>query len=739
VAGFAYILADGFFSDNWQWLTAGGIVVVCLVLFGFKDLLRFSFRRAWAMSGVCFAESIRKRVLLIAPLAIAGVVVMTQFERAMDEQDALRQTVKYCLFATGMVVVLTSVILACTSIPKEIETKVIYTVVTKPATRLELVLGKIIGFSRVSLTMVLIMGAFTWVYLRVRSVEKQSQIAVRLRDGSVGDAERERLNAYQSAGLLVGRELWDPDVLQVYGKRPDPAHYNFHVVEGSGAQDVLARFDIDGPFGKRTQLYGPEPDSHDTNDWAHQGIGENGLMIEIDVTTKRTGPPNDQPMTMPSYVQGPVLPQTTPRKILPPFVSIDVLDENHYTFISDNIIGATDVPMMLSNIRKFFSTNNPSSVPAALGATQIRLTDPDPNDASGVQHAYAWLPPEAAASLFRHPAIYIRFSGVSGNVDYQVGEQPVHIYIPATDSLLPPQAIEVAPAPAPDGGKEFLIFRGKQGTRLDQQFDGGPGDSAVAVFTFFHAPPSTADPTQTPFQLIPNVDTDYAQWQEGEDNPTTLDIEAIDLNTMKSVATTKTEVENARPAYFTLPSAALAGGHYDVLVRCENSGHTIGLLPTSLELITATEPFETNLFKSLLVIWMMSVLVIALAVFCSTFLSWPIAIVLTVVLLVGRWGVIELAEDNAPGLGRQIVNDFRFSDEAVSTVVSTGVDALSKALNTIAAFLPDLTQFQSIEFVSKGNSMPTSALIDALLVLAGFGLPATALAYLIMKNKEVAP
>ena len=203
------ILADGsWISNNWGWLIAAGVVVLGLGIFGPADTRRFSFKRTWAISSVCFAESIRKRILWITPLAIVGVIGITQFQRAFDEQDAVRQSVKICLFATGLVVVLTTIILACTNIPKEIESRVVYTVMTKPVTRLELVLGKVIGFSRVALAMVLIMGVFTWIYMRITSVQKQQQIAYRLNEGDISDTERARLGEYQKTGLLTARSFW---------------------------------------------------------------------------------------------------------------------------------------------------------------------------------------------------------------------------------------------------------------------------------------------------------------------------------------------------------------------------------------------------------------------------------------------------------------------------------------------------------------------------------------------------
>ena len=135
----------------------------------------------------------------------------------------------------------------------------------------------------------------------------------------------------------------------------------------------------------------------------------------------------------------------------------------------------------------------------------------------------------------------------------------------------------------------------------------------------------------------------------------------------------------------------------------------------------------------------MSILVIVLAVFCSTFLSWPIAIVLTVLLLLGHWGVNQVADSSGPGLGRQIVNDFKFTDVALSNVVSTGVDKLSQALNLVSKVLPDTSKFDAIEDIEQGVSVSSDRLLEALAVMAGFGAPALVIAYIILRGKEVAP
>src|SRR5687768_90951 len=167
------------------WFAFFAIILIGLVLFGMRDLVRFSWTRVWAISGVCFDESIRRRVLWITPLAILGVIIVSQLQHPADHQDAIFQTTKFCIFATGTLLVITTIILACTNLPKEIDNRVIYTIVTKPTTRLEIVLGKILGFARVSAAILLIMGVFSLGYLKVRSMTLERDIRQRLSAGLV--------------------------------------------------------------------------------------------------------------------------------------------------------------------------------------------------------------------------------------------------------------------------------------------------------------------------------------------------------------------------------------------------------------------------------------------------------------------------------------------------------------------------------------------------------------------------
>jgi ABC-type transport system involved in multi-copper enzyme maturation permease subunit len=731
----APLAAGNWFADDWGWLTVALIVIFGLLIAGAGDVRRFSPRRVWAISGVCFDESIRKRILWITPLAIVGVVGITQFQRALDEQDAVRQSLKICLFATGVVVMLSSIILACTNLPKEIESRVIYTVVTKPVTRLEIILGKVIGFARVSFAIVAIMGLFTWGYMRFSAHQRAHQIAYRLQEGDVSDSERARLAEYQQTGLLTARSFWAPDALGMYGAPPDP-HASVRVISNEGDQDFVVGYGVD-----RTVFFGPPSDN--LEDWAHQGIGERGLVIRVVLNTQRTGPAKDQPQA--TQTLGPIFQKAPPPSHLaPPGIAIQLVDENYNDlFAPSMMVGGSSAGELVKNMVSYLKS---TKIDPAHNAGSSRLSEPlKLPDGSTGQYVYAWLPPQSALGLFNHLEFHVRVVGGSANVDYLVGPHPVDCFIPEIKpgeiDIDGPGATKINPLPAPDGGDEWLAFRGRMGTHYDQEMGGGAdAPRATAMYSFRNAPQPILVDGQIPFQMDVRVDRTNSDVQSGNEDATKLVVQVIDDATKKVTRLAQPVLLESRlPAFFSIPADAVTTGDYDIILHCQNSAQTIGLMPASLLLVTNNQYFELNLLKSLSIIWMMSILVIIIAVLCSTFLSWPIAVVLTVLLLLGHWGVDQLADTTGPGLGRQIVNDFKMTDVPLAKVVSTGVDTLSRTLGYISRVLPDTTRFDAIEDIEQGVSISSGKLLEALTVLGGFGVPAIVLAYIVFRNKEVAP
>ncbi len=695
-----------------------GIIVAAGLIGGMGDIARWDFKRIWAISGVCYAESIRRRILLITPLAILGIIIVSQLQRPLDEQDAIRQTIKISLFATGLLVAVTTIILACTNLPREIENRVIYTIVTKPTTRLEIVIGKVIGFAKISLTILIIMGLFSYGYLKLRSWNMQRSISARLEAKEVPAVSLATMEYYRDEGLLNAKTLQDPSGMQIYAHVPqagESRRYMFGSMEGS----FLAPFDVTPAM--LTPAGGTNVGEFGMFVVVHLGYIKHGASTQPAVVAK---PVATGPATVPYY--GPFIMSPEQRAAIMgtnkaagiPTVSLEVMDNNQ------NTIGAiTPFP---PTIKTFELTTGPDSMMELQGlidakyATKlsgrvyVRVTAMTPGVEYYVDPAVA--PPVVLGLIER---------GSGGNG----GQETVRPIPPAMDAQHPSTA-------------EEPIFQTKMGT-FGQQVRGGNDLAPTAIYRFRNASVNSVENNEAPFELRASVERsgldDSAAAQAVSDQPTRVGVRIKNLATGQLSAETIVQPESYRTTLFTMPAAALEGGNFDVQIRCLTTGDFLGLQDKSLALITSREPFAWNLAKSMLILWLMTILVTSIAIFASTFLSWPIAVVLTLVILLGHWGVGQLGDATAPGVGSQAVSDFGVKNPAKAEALRATVERLSSFLNFISTIMPDISKFPAVEDIERGIAIPAIKLEEAAGVALGFGLPLVLLSYLILKNKEVAP
>ena len=662
-------------AGNLSWIVGGLIVVIGLFVVGFKDVIRFRFRRVWAISGVCFDESIRRRILWITPLAILGVIVISQLQKPNDEQDAIRQTTKFCLFATGFVVTISTVILACTNLPREIENRVIYTVVTKPTTRLEIVLGKILGFARVSAAILIIMGLFTYGYLSLRAYSLTQAIHDRLAIvGAVDPISRPTLEHYE-AGLLNANTLAASQGFGIYARVPPMGAGRRYFDEGT----ALVPFVL------------PQ-DTAIVSDSSGKPSDQPAMLIRGRVGFERMPPaasaaPSAAPSTQP---------------LPPPQVVVQIFDSNYNSIVTTEINGGKPIDLTSADGTTF-------QVPVAASALN---------------------------TLSKQPYFYVAFLGGTGNVQYWLDTQPAQLIVPVGSK---PDFQTVDPTNPTDPTKPAqLVFVGRQG--LDgQQVRGDTASRApVAVFPFENVSVDEGSTRPLPFELRMSIEKGDSENTDVE-TPTRVALAVRNQKTGQIVDAGELTPESNRPAYGELPAAAVAGANFDIIIRCLSPQRWLGAKADSIAVVEAENSFGFNLVKSLFIIWLLTVLVISIAIFCSTFLSWPIAIVLTLLILLSHWGLQQLGDAAEAGLGRQFVQDFNVRDPAQAQAISATVEQLNKFLKAVSTVLPDIDRFSATEDIERGISIPPEKLWDALVAMIAFGLPLSVLAYVFLKNKEVAP
>ena len=648
-----------FISNNADWAFAALIVILGLFVYGLPDLLRTRFGRIWAISGVCFRDAIRRRVLWITPLAMLGILLVGQFQRPVDQQDAIRLTIKVCLFTTGMVVTIIALITAATNLPREIENRVVFTIVTKPVTRLEIVLGKIVGFARVSAAMLLVMGAFSLVYLHSKAWWLGRQINDDLQSARLEPTQRVWLTHYQEQGLLQSRTVEQADSLMQYA-RPPVGNEAGGWILGQG-QDAVAQV----PLAANALVSKAAPDSPG---------GSVGLQVVLHVGFEP--------------IKTDFVAKTEAEQ---PHVAVQFLDPNSgIVLLSADQLGR---------------------------GAQAVLTDP-----TGDTPVVIAIPPEKAITLATASSADVQLLCGSASYLYHVRPDAVALAVPDA-----PGVFRSLPATQ-------LFLRGSTGRSGQQLGATSRGVSPVAVYAYRDAATPTAKNGQVPFEL--NVNVERGGDSEDEANGT-VEVRAYDRKGSKLSPPTTVFPESRRTVFFDLPAEYVSGGDFDLQLTNRASGHTLGLSRVSVQMVSAQGYFGLNLLKALLVLWLLAILTATVAFWCSTFLSWPIAVVLTVLLVLGHWAVSNV--DLGSGIGAQVATDFFPNNAMASKLTNTSVEQLSHVLTLLASVLPDITSFGVSEQLEQGVTLSLAELAGPLKVLVVFGLPLVTVAYVFLRNKEVAP
>ncbi|MFO0938987.1 MAG: hypothetical protein U0798_20995 [Gemmataceae bacterium] len=139
----------------------------------FRACLKLSFRRIYAVAKLCFLEALRNRLFFIFLISLIPYLIPTKwFNNAIKPEDELRSivTVPY-MFMQGLSLA-TALLLSAFSIPNDIKRQTIYTIVTKPVQRLEIVLGRFCGYMFVMTLGLLFMVLAAIVFIRSSTIDK---------------------------------------------------------------------------------------------------------------------------------------------------------------------------------------------------------------------------------------------------------------------------------------------------------------------------------------------------------------------------------------------------------------------------------------------------------------------------------------------------------------------------------------------------------------------------------------
>ena len=700
-------------------ILGAALVVLGLGVYGFKDLVRFSPGRTWAVGGVVFRESIRRRVWLIPPLAMLAVLLLRQLQNPADEADAVRQTLTYCLFASGLVVVAVTLILACTNLPREIDSRVIFTIVTKPLTRLELFAGKVLGFARLNAVLLVVMGLFTWGLLAWMNLTLLNGIRERLA-GTVEESRRPYLQHLLDVGLLRSDRVAVAEDLQVYALPPDAA------ADAGAAPRWI--YPLEQYFAVPFQLPADLAGDAAAND-SSAPASDYGprLAVQMRLPWRRMEQrplPAEDGSTDGSTDGSAVAP--------PPVVSVQILDHALY-----NVIGPSSI---LDNVAELPAE---PSVDWA-GAAVIRLSDTQ------------------SRRVFQEPAGVPVYVGVYvNNAEYLLGALPDSVRLVVERPAAPPDGVSpdgVSPdGVSPDGvlpptyePAEIIepdLKGDSRGNLLARTYLGSNGVGLAGPTSDLPPPLGVlafrgADSPGVDGRLGFDVRLRVDATGDVSDLPdeTLVRAQLFNLETGALGEPVEVVAATGQETFFSVPAELAEGGDFDLRLQNTTRGQIVSARGDSLRLVVGSQPFAWNLAKALCVQWLLGVLVATAGLAFSTFVGWPIAVTMTVVMLGGRW-VAEQLGGALSGAGRQTAEAVFGSggDVSAKEAVRVGVDTLNDAFAAVTQFLPNVDVYGVGGALEQGLVLPPAAVGHALLVTLAFALPLTALAYVVLRNKEVAP
>jgi hypothetical protein len=141
---------------------------------GVVDLARLSPRRVWAMARLTMKEALRRKVLVVFALFALVLLFAGWFlDTAADHPGRLY--LGFVLGISNLLVLVLAVVLSTMSLPADIKTRTIYTLVTKPLRAGEIVLGRIIGFAAIGTGILAAMALCNYLFV-VRGLDHAHRI-----------------------------------------------------------------------------------------------------------------------------------------------------------------------------------------------------------------------------------------------------------------------------------------------------------------------------------------------------------------------------------------------------------------------------------------------------------------------------------------------------------------------------------------------------------------------------------
>lgn len=190
-------------------------------------------------------------------------------------------------------------------------------------------------------------------------------------------------------------------------------------------------------------------------------------------------------------------------------------------------------------------------------------------------------------------------------------------------------------------------------------------------------------------------------------------------------------------------------GQMEIWLQCVEPVQYFGAAQADLYLRARDASFAMNFVKGYVGIWLQMLLVIALGVMFSTFLSGPVAMLATLGALLGGFFnnfMYRLATGQTYGGGpfesliRMLTQQNQTSEmePGLRTTVAQSLDQVaSGGLWVMSKILPDFGRFNFAEYVASGFDISGDTILTFACRAFAFALPVFVAGYLCLKNREI--
>ncbi len=209
--------------------------------------------------------------------------------------------------------------------------------------------------------------------------------------------------------------------------------------------------------------------------------------------------------------------------------------------------------------------------------------------------------------------------------------------------------------------------------------------------------------------------------------------------------------------YFTIhrvfPSRMLVGsrGELRIDVSCVTPNQYLGMAEEDLYVLAAQGSFWTNYLRGLTGLWLQALVLASVGLFAGTFLSWPVALLLTLGFYMAGQVAVGFLQQFVTGtiigggpfesLIRLVSHSNQMSDldPTLGVVVAKTFDQIFMPfMSRLTYLIPNLSALDVSNQVALGFAVDNQMLLTQLLLGLGYALPFTIAAYFILKNREVA-